>query len=487
MLLWNEVKNFDQDTHKDIVNALVPVTLRLTTPVQATAQVFTQNAAGGYDVTAIPITGGSLALHVPSSVMIVKLRPRPAKAPPLPPAPTALQGTATASAIHLTWRPVAGRDVRGYFVYRNGEFLVATQKASYEDASTWIRPGLGYTYAVQSYDRAGGMSPRVSRVIVTPDKRPDLVCTNVEFPDSLKASDLVTFRGTLTNIGDGPTPNDTVTGLTFFVDGKYTAYATTDGTPLAPGESRVMTANGGANGGRWTATAGAHTLRVFVDDIDRVPDERVKQNNNVDRSLLVGVTSPGLLLGAADTAPGQVDLTREGTEDWVHWGLNAKDDVTRKATGGQIGPLEAVGTGYRDRTSGFGMSARWSDGVPTARTDDTHASLWCNNVGTGYRFSAPADTTERTLRVYVGGISAAACTLTAHLSDDSAPDYVSKTDANLAFSWAPVPDGFTSQYTLRYRAAAPGQKLVVTWTLDGEPNRFLGQARLQAATLSQTK
>jgi len=42
---------------------------------------------------------------------------------------------------------------------------------------------------------------------------------------------------------------------------------------------------------------------------------------------------------------------------------------------------------------------------------------------------------------------------------------------------------FTGVYTLRYRAAAPGQTLAVTWTLSNEPNRFLGQAPLQAATL----
>ena len=50
LLVWNEVKNFNQDTHQDIVNAPVPVTLRLQTPVGITATVLTQNAAGGYDV-----------------------------------------------------------------------------------------------------------------------------------------------------------------------------------------------------------------------------------------------------------------------------------------------------------------------------------------------------------------------------------------------------------------------------------------------------
>ena len=115
---------------------------------------------------------------------------------------------------------------------------------------------------------------------------------------------------------------------------------------------------------------------------------------------------------------------------------------------------------------------------------DSGSGLWLNGVGHGYRFSAPADARERTLRVYVSGIEGAGCTLTAHLSDGSAPDYVSPTfDGNLFNAWSAVPGGFVGAYTLRYRAAGPGQTLVVTWTLATEPNRFLGQARLQAATL----
>jgi hypothetical protein len=111
--------------------------------------------------------------------------------------------------------------------------------------------------------------------------------------------------------------------------------------------------------------------------------------------------------------------------------------------------------------------------------------LWLNNVGTAFTFDAPADKTNRVLRVFVAGISGAGCTLTAHLSDSSAPDFVSSSfNGNLAFDWAPVPDGLTTEYTLRYHAASPGQKLVVTWALTSEPNQFLGQARLQAAALS---
>lgn len=486
LLVWNEVKNFDQDTHRDIVNAPVPVTLRLKTPLGGlSATVLTQNAAGGYDSRKVAVTRGALALEVHSSVMIVRLAPSAVPLRPLPPAPRLVHGTASESAVHLAWSAPAGRRApAGYFVSRNGEFLLATRSLSYDDVSAWVQPGLGYTYAVQGYDRAGGLSPLVSAVIVTPDKRPDLVCTSVDVPTA-KAGDPVAFRATLKNTGDGATPADTVSGLTFFVDGKYTSYATTDGTPLAPGESRVMTADGGANGGKWTATPGAHLLRVQVDDIDRVPSERSKENNNVDRSLLVDVQTPGSLLGTADPAPGQVDLTAEGTEDWVHWGQGSKDAVNRKANGGnKIGALADVGTGYRDATVGEGMTVKWSDGAPTGAVADSHSGLWLNGVGHGYRFSAPADARERTLRVYVSGIEGAGCVLTAHLSDGAAPDYVSPTfDGNLSNAWSAVPGGFVGAYTLRYRAAGPGQTLVVTWTLATEPNRFLGQARLQAATL----
>jgi hypothetical protein len=145
----------------------------------------------------------------------------------------------------------------------------------------------------------------------------------------------------------------------------------------------------------------------------------------------------------------------------------------------------AHGEGCRDAMPGFGMSVKGSDGEPVCALSDTDASLWWNGVGHGYTIAAPAGTDERILRVYVGGIEGGRGKLTAHLSDGSAPDFVSTTwNGNRSFDWSPVPGGFTAVYTLRYRAASPGQMLHVAWSLDGEPNRFLGQARLQAVTLA---
>jgi len=82
-------------------------------------------------------------------------------------------------------------------------------------------------------------------------------------------------------------------------------------------------------------------------------------------------------------------------------------------------------------------------------------------------------------------INGASCTLTAHLSGGSAADYVSTTfSGNHSSDWSPIPDGFATPFTVRCRAASAGQKLTIRWALTGEPNQFLGQARLQAATLA---
>ncbi len=479
LLIWNEVTNFNEATKKDIVNQAVPVTLHFTTPLHPTARILTQTDAGTYSNREQKLEGSALRVEVPSSVAIVKLQPRPQADQVAPAVPEDVHGTATENCITLTWKPSRAKDLVGYFVFRNDALVATTKGTSYDDASAWIRPGLGYRYAVQAYDRAGNLSPRREVVVPTPDDRPDLIVSHVEVPEC-KPGDKVRFRASVRNVGRGATPHETEVGVTFFVDGQHTSFATAPKV-LQPGESLALEA-----GGAWTASPGAHILRVMTDDINRVLGEANENNNDADRSLLVDVTCKGSLRGASDPAPGQVDLTQEGTLDWLHWGLNENTSVVRKAGADLIhAELKKSGEGYRDATPGFGMSVKWSDGSPVREMSDTHASLWWNGVGHGYTMEAPADTGEHILRVYVGGIEGGHGKLTAHLSDGSAPDYVSTTwNGNRAFDWSPVPGGFTAVYTLRYRAASPGQTLQVTWTLDGEPNRFLGQARLQAVTLA---
>lgn len=120
------------------------------------------------------------------------------------------------------------------------------------------------------------------------------------------------------------------------------------------------------------------------------------------------------------------------------------------------------------------------------KVQDTHAGVWWNTVGKAVSFTAPADEKTRVLKIYVAGIEGAGGAFTAKLSDDSAPGFVSTLWNGNAGNgdWAPVPDQFNAVYEIHYRAASANQKLTVEWKLNSEPNRFAGQCRVQAATLS---
>ena len=103
------------------------------------------------------------------------------------------------------------------------------------------------------------------------------------------------------------------------------------------------------------------------------------------------------------------------------------------------------------------------------RTRPPGASV--SGTSNGFLITVPADTTTRTLNLYVGGSNSRGM-LTAQLSDGSAPDFVDT--------------GFSSTgqydvvYTLNYHAASAGQQLTVVWTLFSGA----GNVTLQGAALA---
>jgi hypothetical protein len=482
LLLWNEVQNFDQGAKRDLDDRPVPVTIALQTPVQSEATILTQNAEGGYDVNVVQTTGGRLRVNVPPSVTIVRLTPLDKTAPKPIAAPAHIAGEATENEVRLRWDPVPG--AVGYCLLRNGWHIATVTQAplEYLDQSSWLRPGLGYTYAVIAISADGAMSTPATAVVQTAARFPDLVVVDFGFQGETKAGTKLRAFAKLKNIGNGATPHRIACAATWLIDGHVIGWSTPTG-PIQPGVERLLVSDGGPGG--WTATDGVHLLTCVLDDINRLPGEN-KNNNVSDRTILVGPAPKGLLNGSSEAAPGSVNLTTEGTLDWVLWGVGGKDGLVRKANAKLIAAtLQKTGTGYCDATVGCPVGMNWRDGEPTAEGANSHAGLWWNGVGTGHAFSAPADTTERVFRVYVAGIEGAAGTLTARLSDDSTPPYVSTRNGNATFPWAAVPGSFSTVYTIRYRAASPGQRLTVEWKLTGEANQFIGQARMQAATLAQ--
>ena len=184
--------------------------------------------------------------------------------------------------------------------------------------------------------------------------------------------------------------------------------------------------------------------------------------------LLAASSGGGTLTGSGTSATTAANLTTEGPTDWVHWGdssLNRKAGVTP-----QISTYSVVGSGSTQIYTNDARTLSWGDGTPTATGSNTNG-LYTSGTGNGFSITAPADTNTRVLTVHVGGYNGSG-TLTAHLSDRSAPNYVDTTNTASGL--------YDRNYTLTYTAASAGQTLSVTWvTASG------GNVDLNGAALSQ--
>jgi hypothetical protein len=178
-----------------------------------------------------------------------------------------------------------------------------------------------------------------------------------------------------------------------------------------------------------------------------------------------------------------VDLTSEGKTDWVHWGLHTDSSLHRKAG---VTPLIAdferqdASNGfsyvyqYADNYNGYS----WSDGVPETAVTNTPTGVWAYGtptVGSGFLFTAPADTTLRRLQVYVG-VFAGVGLIEVSLSDNSAPAYTNASLTNQR-------NGPGGVYAIDYAADSPGQTVTVRWTLLS-PRGQTPNVTLQAAALT---
>lgn len=206
----------------------------------------------------------------------------------------------------------------------------------------------------------------------------------------------------------------------------------------------------------------------------------------------VGQLWAGTLTGSFTpvAAGSNVDLTLGGKLDWVHWGLYTETSLNRKSCGNtQIGDFTAVldtsnPNGFvqvyqfSDNANGY----TWHDGHPLNRVTNTTNGVWAYgipNLGTGFEFSVPADTTQRTLQVFVGVFSGRGV-FEASLSDSSATAY---TNSDLANLFGNGPGGV---YTLTYSANSAGQLLKLRWTLGQAAgvNAASANVTLQAASLT---
>jgi len=183
-----------------------------------------------------------------------------------------------------------------------------------------------------------------------------------------------------------------------------------------------------------------------------------------------------------------VNLSTNGTIDWVHWGLFTETTLNRKA--GVLPEISdftvrsGAGTNafvfayqFSDNENGY----TWTDGDPVAGVTNTTTGVWAYgipSIGTGFEFTVPAGTSMRTLKVYCG-VFAGTGRFTASLSDDSAANYTT------TFNNIPG-NGPSREVTLHFAADSPGQTLTIRWVLQTPAGSAAANVTLQAAALSAT-
>jgi len=191
-------------------------------------------------------------------------------------------------------------------------------------------------------------------------------------------------------------------------------------------------------------------------------------------------TGGGTMIGSTSkppTLPLSVNLTTEGTADWVHWGARTNGILDRKAgVEMQISDYTPIGNGTVERYADNYTSFSWSDGTPTASVAGTKTGVFIPGVTNGFELTLPADTTSRTVKLYLG-LYAAKGLFQAWLSDFSAKVYADTSLSNtLGNSYA--------AYTLNYSAASAGQALTVRFTAREIYDPDYGNVTLQSVTLA---
>ena len=184
--------------------------------------------------------------------------------------------------------------------------------------------------------------------------------------------------------------------------------------------------------------------------------------------ILVGLFSGSSLAGTltVNTAvsPGTVNLTSEGSADWVHFGLNGPSTPTRKnnvpALLGNVSPIGGANFQVAGPPLGLRVDFSWNDGTPIQNTT-TANRIFTSIVGSGFAMTIPVGTELQTFHVYLGGFASQGL-FQASLSDNSAPPF-STTIANLA-------GPYDQRITLNVQADSPNQTLTLQYLHDGGSN-----------------
>jgi hypothetical protein len=109
------------------------------------------------------------------------------------------------------------------------------------------------------------------------------------------------------------------------------------------------------------------------------------------------VPDQGSIVLARGSVPATVDLSAEGSRDWVHWGEDGTFSLERDKDGG-FTILEGAPTAPRFRHALSPQRFRWTGGDPVSRSEGTPTGIRTCGKDNGFTLSVPAGRSARTLR-----------------------------------------------------------------------------------------
>lgn len=229
-----------------------------------------------------------------------------------------------------------------------------------------------------------------------------------------------------------------------------------------------------------------------------VPKPTVTVTPTPDPTLQAVATSPATLIPTRTSVPtpvpspstiavqpvlfssfvassGFVNLSSEGTRDWVHWGYANASTVDRKMNVVPlISQMSTIGQNpvytYNNNPTAFS----WSDGTPDQNVNATTSGVFVIGTGNGFLISVPASTTQHVLRLYVG-LWKAQGQFSVFLNGTGTSAYVDNSLNN--------PNGTSvGVYVITFRGNASGQSLTINYTVAASYDPA-GNVTLQSATL----
>lgn len=336
-----------------------------------------------------------------------------------------------------------------------------------QGTTTWVSPS---SAAVSAYDRTGGgneylieintnagaasgtITPpaAASWTDVTPAGAPGgtahVLPSTGTF--SLQGYDFAVFKRTAA-AGAAATPTFSPT------PGGYTGSVSVTLSDATSGATIYYTTNGA------TPTTGSakYTGAISVSATETIKAIAVASGHSsstVASGTYTLAAPSGSLSGTLTTvsSPQAFNLTTLGTTDWGAWGYNGFDHDA--SGGGKISNAGVYGGGSLNSFTSSFLGSTWTNGTPDGSvTNETKGYYNAGGVGDGFTFTVPASAAAQAVTVFVGGWSTGG-TLTATLSDSSAPAYTNSSLSNLGNS-------YYGYYTLSYKAASANQTLAVVW------------------------